>query len=159
MKASCGSSAFLSDISPMARLKTTAALFIIQHALPLRCRRTFYLLQSEPIGRLGDFARFPDTPPHPSSTSLTHCPPALSAPACRLSGLPHLVTMNLYTTITAPARLSISPSNLSAVSGVAERLAGVKGQLINGTQFDKSQRLLSSSRVFRAERSTTEINA
>lgn len=54
---------------------------------------------------------------------------------------------------------SISLSSLSAVSGVAERLAGVKGQLINGAQFDKSQRLLSSSRAFRAERRTTEINA
>lgn len=125
------------------------SLFNMPYPSDVDALSTCYSPANRMTGRL---ARYPCTL---LPLLLTLSPP----PSPGSLGLPHLVTMKLYTTITVPARLSISPSNLSAVSGVAERLAGVKGQLINGTQFDKSQRLLSSSRVFRAERSTAEINA
>lgn len=105
LKASSGSSAniFLSDISPLAHLKIC---FIIHYsALISVCLWThFYLLHSKPKGQLKDsavsspsstsFHLFP--PPSPSSLPFLPWP---SFPCCL--SLPHLVTTNLYTIITA----------------------------------------------------------
>lgn len=131
------------------------SLFNMRDCLLAAC---CYLLDSEPAGQLKDSTvsfhhlqasvQFSPTPPSPSSL----CLPPMSLAAT--PGNYKLVHNN-----NSQRYLSILRSNLSAVSGVAERLAGVKGQLINGAQFDKSQRLLSSSRAFRAKARTTEINA
>lgn len=127
--------------------------FIIHYStLLFGCRHTS-TCYTQPIGQLKDSCV--SSPPSPSL-----CPAPPSLPLIPLSSL--AATPGNYKLVhnnNSQMYPSISLSSLSAVSGVAERLAGVKGQLINGAQFDKSQRLLSSSRAFRAERRTTEINA
>lgn len=98
-----------------------------------------YLLHPKPIGQLKD-------------SSVSFLPSSHLLPS---SVIPHYTTPGNYKLVhnnNSHMYLSISVSSLSAVSGVAERLAGVKGQLINGSQFDKSQRLLSSSRAFRGRK-------
>lgn len=104
----------------------------------LLCSKTLGALTLWPIGQVKD-----------SSVSPLRISPLLScgphSPVAATPGNYKLVHNN-----NSHMYPSISRSSLSAVSGVAEGLAGVKGQLINGSQFDKSQRLLSSSRAFRA---------
>lgn len=124
----------------------------------LSLMHTVISIHTAPIGQLKDspwiYLFLPpvsSTPPFPSSLS----PRPL--PLSSLPGTPG--NYKLVHNNNSEMYPSISLSGLSAVSGVAERLAGVKGQLIDGTQFDKSQRLLSSTRrLGPKERGTDEIN-
>lgn len=119
-------------------------------------------IHTEPIGQLKDYSV-------PLPVSISSYPPSPLPPPFPSSLSPHPLPMSPLSSTPGNYKLvhnnnsemypSISLSGLSAVSGVAERLAGVKGQLIDGTQFDKSQRFLSSTRrLGPKERGTDEIN-
>lgn len=138
-------------------LKICILVFMIQYSLVSAGRENSTSYSRSLIGELKDFSiSFPSSANTPSF-SAPQPPPVALIPLSSFPATPG--NYKLVHNNNSQMYPSISLSSLSAVSGVAERLAGVKGQLINGAQFDKSQWLLSSSRVFRAERRTTEINA